>query len=60
MKKQKLTSSNGKKPVASSEEVQEKVRQRAYEFYELRGRRDGGDLDDWLKAESEITGTVGR
>jgi Protein of unknown function (DUF2934) len=60
MKKQKLTSANGKKPVASSEDVQEKVRQRAYEFYELRGRRDGSDLDDWLKAESEITRTVGR
>lgn len=60
MKKRKLTSSNAKEPIASSEEAQEKIRQRAYEFYELRGRQDGGDFDDWLKAESEITKTVGR
>lgn len=30
------------------------VRQRAYELYEQRGRRDGHALDDWLVAESEI------
>lgn len=35
--------------------IQERVRQRAYEMYELRGREDGHDLDDWLIAESEVT-----
>lgn len=27
----------------------------AYDFYEMRGRRDGHDLDDWLSAERELT-----
>jgi len=27
----------------------------AYHFYEMRGRRDGQDLDDWLTAERELT-----
>ena len=41
--------------VPSPEEIQERIRQRAYELYEQRGREDGRDLDDWLKAESELT-----
>lgn len=31
------------------------IRRRAYELYEERGREDGHDLDDWLRAEEEIT-----
>ena len=27
----------------------------AYHFYEIRGRRDGGDVDDWLSAERALT-----
>ncbi len=38
-----------------SEEIQEQIRQRAYELYAQRGRQDGHDLDDWLTAESEVT-----
>ena len=30
------------------------IRQRAYELYEQRGREDGRDVDDWLRAEDEI------
>ena len=26
----------------------------AYHFYEMRGRRDGHDVDDWLSAEREL------
>lgn len=33
---------------------QEQVRRRAFELYELRGRKDGHDLDDWLQAELEL------
>ena len=40
----------------SPEETQEQIRQRAYELYEARGKGDGHELDDWLKAESEVTG----
>jgi hypothetical protein len=38
----------------SNVEVLEKIRLRAYELYEQRGRREGHDLEDWLKAESEV------
>lgn len=44
----------------SLEDLQQKVRQRAYELYELRGREEGHDWDDWLKAESEVTGKAVR
>ena len=27
----------------------------AYEIYEARGRTDGAQLDDWLKAEQQLT-----
>ncbi len=59
MKKQTLASSQPTEPVESSEQL-EKIRQRAYELYEFRGRQDGGDFEDWLKAESEITSSAGR
>ena len=38
----------------TSEVIQEKIRRRAYELYELRGREDGHDIEDWLRAESEL------
>lgn len=37
-----------------SAELNEQIRCRAYELYEQRGREDGHDLEDWLKAESEV------
>ena len=40
--------------------LEEEVRHRAYELYEQRGRQDGRDLDDWLQAEAEVTGTVAK
>jgi Protein of unknown function (DUF2934) len=27
----------------------------AYEIYEARGRTDGGQLDDWLQAEEQLS-----
>jgi Protein of unknown function (DUF2934) len=38
--------------------LEEQIRTRAYELYEARGREQGHDLEDWLEAEAEITGTV--
>lgn len=49
---------NTRKPASLSGEPQnleEDIRRLAYQFYELRGREDGRDLDDWLRAEKEIT-----
>ena len=44
-------------PVA---DIEERIRQRAFELFESRGREDGHDLDDWLQAEAEIKGTTRR
>jgi len=33
---------------------EEKVRARAYELYEARGRIDGHAEEDWLQAEGEV------
>lgn len=41
--------------VQPPDQIQERIRQRAHEIYEARGREDGNDLDDWLIAESEVT-----
>jgi len=35
--------------------VEGEIRRRACELYEQRGREDGHDLEDWLRAEEEIT-----
>jgi hypothetical protein len=35
-------------------QLEDKIRKRAYELYEQRGRIDGNEVDDWLRAESEI------
>jgi hypothetical protein len=39
----------------SAPELQEEIRRRAHELYEQRGREDGHELEDWLRAESEVT-----
>ena len=46
-----------KSPVTVTNEPQEiehQIRLRAQELYEARGREDGHELDDWLRAEAEI------
>jgi hypothetical protein len=40
---------------ASFDELEERIRIRAYELYEKRGKRDGSALGDWLQAEAELT-----
>jgi hypothetical protein len=39
---------------ASFDELEQRIRVRAYELYEQRGRRDGYALDDWLQSEAEL------
>jgi DUF2934 family protein len=34
--------------------VQQMIRARAYEIYEMRGNQPGGDAHDWFQAESEV------
>ncbi len=43
-----------KQPAEFTPLVQDEIRRRAYELYEQRGREGGRDLEDWLRAESEV------
>ena len=52
-KPRKPGSAKPTRPIGS----EERIRLRAYELYEWRGRVDGFALDDWLQAEAEILGT---
>jgi hypothetical protein len=51
-------STDTKKPVATvrsePQDLDQQIRLRAYQLYEARGREDGHDLDDWLRAEEEL------
>ncbi len=38
----------------------DRIAMRAYELYLARGCADGGDFDDWLAAERELTAPNGR
>jgi hypothetical protein len=46
--------------VADKEEagIRDRIARRAYELYETRGRSDGEDLNDWLKAEAEVRASL--
>jgi Protein of unknown function (DUF2934) len=39
----------------SAPDLHEQIRRRAYQLYEQRGRIEGHELGDWLRAESEVT-----
>jgi len=45
-----------KQPTTATQqlELEHQIRLRAYELYEARGRKDGHELDDWLRAKEEI------
>jgi hypothetical protein len=39
-------------------DLRELIARRAYEIYEERGRWDGDDINDWLRAEAEVKSTL--
>ena len=41
-------------PDGATNDIQEKIRLRAFELYEARGRMDGHQEEDWYQAESEL------
>ncbi|HKW24730.1 MAG TPA: DUF2934 domain-containing protein [Terriglobales bacterium] len=41
---------------ASTVDIDERIRQRAFELFQLRGCQDGHDFDDWMQAEAELRG----
>jgi hypothetical protein len=64
-KRPRIASSRSTKKAADSAPAEEKatitfpnleemIRNRAYEFYEQRGREPGWDQDDWFRAEAEV------
>ncbi len=40
--------------------LEEMIRVRAYALYEERGKQDGHDVEDWLRAEAELTAETAR
>ena len=43
------------KPIEPGPAPEEAIRIRAFQLYEARGREEGHDLEDWFRAEAEIT-----
>ena len=41
-------------PIKPNPNLAEEIRRRAYELYEERGREEGHETEDWLRAEAEI------
>ena len=39
---------------ANGDNLETRIRARAYELFEQRGAQEGQDLDDWFQAEREI------
>jgi DUF2934 family protein len=54
-----MSSAATKKPPATvtsePQDLEHQIRLRAQELYQERGREDGHELDDWLRAEKDIT-----
>jgi hypothetical protein len=40
------------------QQIEERIRIRAYEIYQERGRREGDALEDWLEAKAEVLGVA--
>jgi Protein of unknown function (DUF2934) len=45
-------------PDPPSLDLEQLVRERAYQLYEERGCQGGHALDDWLRAEAEVLGVM--
>ncbi|HTM40206.1 MAG TPA: DUF2934 domain-containing protein [Terriglobales bacterium] len=45
-----------RKETTSSVDIDERIRQRAFELFQLRGCQDGHDFEDWMQAEAEVRG----
>ena len=45
-------------PIHARPNLEEEIRRRAFELYEERGREHGHDIEDWVRAEAEVTGTA--
>ena len=48
------------RPNLMDAEIEEQIRQRAYELYLERGGVDGNATDDWLQAKQEVLSSKGK
>jgi Protein of unknown function (DUF2934) len=48
------SSSASGKPIELPEGTWERIRAKAHELWEARGRREGGEMQDWLDAEEIV------
>ena len=48
------------RPNLMDAEIDEQIRQRAYELYQERGGVDGNATDDWLQAKEEVLSSKGK
>ena len=46
--------SSANQPIELPDGMWERIRAKAHELWEARGRRDGNDLQDWLDAEDAV------
>ena len=60
MKTSRVPPSAPPEPQETPGDLEEKIRRRAYELYQQRGRQDGHALDDWLQAKAEILENKGQ
>ena len=54
----RLSPAHPEKDTLSLSDLQERIRNRAYDLYQKRGSNDGQALDDWLQAKAEVLGVV--
>lgn len=52
----KVASPSTVTPTIDPHTREDRIRVRAYELFEERGREEGHDWEDWFRAEQEITG----
>lgn len=51
---------DGDNPNGSDAGIRQRIAEAAYELYEQRGREDGHDVEDWLKAEAIVNSQTAR
>ena len=50
-----MSDARAKTSFSEPRNLDEQIQRRAYELYEQRGREHGHELEDWLRAEKEVT-----
>ena len=58
MPKEPIRTQFGDVPIHAHPNLEEEIRRRAFELYEERGREHGHDIDDWVRAKAEVTGSA--